>query len=328
VAHLRGAPAESKKTRLGGTSAAQGPVGRHDVVGNTHWQDPAPAPAGAAAIRGRRFGSTRREVAAIGQGTWRIDRRARAAAIATLRRGIDLGMTHIDTAELYGEVEDIVGEAIVGRRDEIFLVSKILPENASRNGTVAACERSLARLQTDRLDCYLLHWRGPYRLADTIAAFEQLQEQGKILSWGVSNFDVSDLEEAWNIGSTSRMACNQVLYHLTERGIEHTVLPWCEGRDIAVVAYSPFGNGHFPGPHTNGGRVLQEIADAHRATPRQVALRFLVRRLAVFAIPKASAPEHASENAGAEHVQLSVADLARIEAAFPRGPCPRGLPML
>jgi diketogulonate reductase-like aldo/keto reductase len=278
----------------------------------------------------REFGPTRREVSAIGQGTWYIETAKRASAIAALRRGLDLGMTHIDTAELYGSgaAEEVVGEAIFGRRDEVFLVSKVLPQNASRTGTVLACARSLARLQTNRLDCYLLHWRGQYALKDTFAAFEELQRQGKILSWGVSNFDVPDLEEARKIVGDGRIACNQVLYHLQERAIEHTVIPWCEKHGVAVVAYSPFGHGSFPGPRTAGGRVLQEIAEAHGATPRQVALRFLVRRPSVFAIPKASTPEHAEENAGAGDLHLSSAEIARIDAAFPLGPHPRSLPVL
>jgi diketogulonate reductase-like aldo/keto reductase len=278
----------------------------------------------------RRFGPTQREVAVIGQGTWYIENAKRASAIAALRRGLDLGMTHIDTAELYGSgaAEEVVAEAIAGRRDEVFLVSKVLPQNASRKGTMLACERSLARLQTNRLDCYLLHWRGRHPLEDTFAAFEQLQREGKILSWGVSNFDVSDLEEGRRIVGEGLIACNQVLYHLQERAIEHAVIPWCEKHGVAVVAYSPFGHGSFPGPRTAGGRVLQEIAEAHRATPRQVALRFLVRRPAVFAIPKASTPEHAAENAEAGDLSLTNAELARIDAAFPLGPRPRSLPIL
>jgi diketogulonate reductase-like aldo/keto reductase len=277
----------------------------------------------------RRFGPTRREVAVIGQGTWDSEK-DRASAVAALRWGLDLGMTHIDTVEMYGSgaAEELVAEAIVGRRDEVFLVSKVLPQNASRSGTVAACERSLARLQTDRLDCYLLHWRGAYPLEDTFAAFEQLQRAGKILAWGVSNFDVPDLEEAWQIAGRVRLVCNQVLYHLQERAIEHAVLPWCEEQGVAVVAYSPFGHGRFPGPHTKGGRVLQEIAAAHDATPRQVALRFLVRRPSVFAIPKASTPEHAAENAGAGDLRLTDVELARIDETFPRGARPRELPMI
>ena len=237
-----------------------------------------------------RFGSANREVAVIGQGTWEIDGSDRARAIAALRNGSDLGMTHIDTAEMYGDAETMVSEAISGRRDKVFLVSKVLPQNASLGGTVAACERSLARLRTDRLDAYLLHWRGQHPLEDTLTAFEQLQRAGKIISWGVSNFDVADLEEALEIAGPGRITCDQVLYHLEERAIEHAVLPWCEAHDVAVVAYSPFGHGSFPGPHTPGGRVLAEIAAAHNATPRQVALRFLERRPLLFTIPKATAP--------------------------------------
>jgi diketogulonate reductase-like aldo/keto reductase len=199
-------------------------------------------------------------------------------------------MTHIDTAEMYGsgKAEEIVGEAISGRRDEVFLVSKVLPENASRSGTLKACERSLARLKTDRLDCYLLHWRGAQPLEETIAAFQELQHAGKILSWGVSNFDVSDLEEARHLGGEG-MACNQVLYHLQGRAIEHAVVPWC--------GYSPFGHQIFPRPGTAGGRVLADVAESHKATPRQVALAFLMRSPSMFLIPKAATPEHVEENA-------------------------------
>jgi diketogulonate reductase-like aldo/keto reductase len=278
----------------------------------------------------RRFGPTKREVAVIGQGTWYIDEAHRASAVAALRRGLDLGMTHIDTAEMYGwgAAEELVGEAIAGRRDEVFLVSKVVPNNASRSGTRAACERSLAHLNTDRLDCYLLHWRGRHPLEDTIAAFEELRRAGKILSWGVSNFDVSDLEEAWTIAGQDRLACNQVLYHLQQRAVEHAVIPWCEHHGVAVTAYSPFGHGRFPGPNTAGGRVLADIAKAHDATPRQVALAFLTRRPALFTIPKASSPTHAEENAGAGELHFSNIELARIDAAFPRGPQQRTLPTL
>jgi diketogulonate reductase-like aldo/keto reductase len=269
-------------------------------------------------------------VAVLGQGTWYNDNEDPALAIEALRAGLDLGMTQIDTAEMYlsGAAEDIVAEAIAGRRDEVFLVSKVLPQNASRSGTIAACERSLTRLETDRLDCYLLHWRGDSPLEETFAAFEQLRSEGKILSWGVSNFDEPDLEEALRIAGAGRIACNQVLYHLKQRAIEHAVLPWCEAHGVAVVAYSPFGHGDFPSRRTEGGRVLQEIAEVHGATPRQVALRFLLRRPALFAIPKASRPEHAAENAGAGDLRLTEAELARIDEAFPRGPRPRTLPML
>jgi diketogulonate reductase-like aldo/keto reductase len=278
----------------------------------------------------RLFGSTKRFVARIGQGTWFIEDADRDIAIAALRRGLDLGMTHIDTAELYGggAAEELVGEAIAGRRNEVFLVSKVLPENASQSGTHLACERSLARLDTDRLDCYLLHWRGRHPLEETIAGFEDLQRAGKILSWGVS--DVPDLRDALAIAGQGegRLACNQVLYHLQERAIEHAVLPWCERHGVAVTAYSPFGHGNFPGSGTEGGRVLAKIAAAYEATPRQVALAFLTRRPSLFAIPKASTPAHAEENAGAGDLQLSDSDVALIDAVFPRGPQPRALPVL
>ena len=188
------------------------------------------------------------QVSVIGQGTWQLDGRNDAGAIAALRRGLDLGMTHIDTAEMYGDAEPLVAEAIDGRRDEVFLVSKVLPSNASRAGTIKACERSLSRLRTDRLDCYLLHWRGSYPLEETFGAFEELVKAGKILSWGVSNFDADDLDEALDIVGEGKIACNQVLYHLQERAIEHAVIPWCEKHEVAVVAYSPFGQGRFPEP--------------------------------------------------------------------------------
>jgi diketogulonate reductase-like aldo/keto reductase len=275
-----------------------------------------------------RFGATRRDVPVIGQGTWFIEEDP-AAALAALRQGLSLGMTHIDTAEMYGSgvAEEIVGKAIAGRRDEVFLVSKVLPQHASRNGTLKACEASLARLGTDRLDCYLLHWRGEYPLEDTVAAFEQLLGEGKILSWGVSNFDLPDLEEVLRIGGQGGPVCNQILYHLRERAIEHAVLPWCEKFGLAVVGYSPFGHGDFPGPNTRGGRVLGKIAHAHHATPHQVALRFLVRRPEFFAIPKASSPEHAAENAQAGELRLTEGEVEEIDQVFPLGR-PRVLPTL
>lgn len=281
-------------------------------------------------VKRRQFGPLPREVSVIGEGTWHIDEGDRTSAIAALRRGLDLGMNHIDTAEMYGAgaAEELVGIAIAGRRDEVFLVSKVLPQNASRSGTIIACERSLTRLDTDRLDCYLLHWRGPHPLEDTFAAFEALLEQGKILSYGVSNFDVADLEEAWEIAGDGAIICDQVLYHLQGRAIEHAVLPCCEQHGLAVTAYSPLGHGDFPSERTPAGRVLAEIAQAHHATPRQVALAFLTRRSSVFAIPKASTVDHVEENAGASDVHLSSAEIARIDAAFPRGPRPRSLPML
>jgi diketogulonate reductase-like aldo/keto reductase len=278
----------------------------------------------------RVFGPTGREAAVIGMGTWYFEQADRRTAIAALRRGLDLGMNHIDTAEMYGSgaAEELIGEAIASRRDEIFLVSKVLPHNASRSGTRIACERSLGRLRTDRLDCCLLHWPGPQPLAETIAAFEELRRDGKILSWGVSNFDVADLERALGIAGEGVVACNQVLYHLIERSIEASVIPWCERHGVAVVAYSPFGHSRFPGAHTPGGRVLAEIAAAHDATPRQVALAFLVRRPSVLAIPKAATPEHVEENAGAGDLRLSQEEIAQIDAAFPDGRRQGSLPML
>ena len=274
------------------------------------------------------FGKDGPPVPVIGQGTWYIDRENRNRAVAALRRGIDLGMTHIDTAEMYGDAELVVAEAIAGRRDEIFLVSKVLPSNASRRGTITACERSLARLKTDRLDCYLLHWRGSVPLAETVAAFEHLVSTGKIRCWGVSNFDAGDLDEMLGVAGEGKIACNQVLYHLQERAIEHAVIPWCKAHGTAVVAYSPFGHNDFPNPRTKAGEVLQAIADAHGASVRQIALAFLTRDPSVFAIPKASSEAHAADNAAAGELVLGDDEIANLDKAFPRGPKPRSLPML
>ena len=279
-------------------------------------------------MKQKKFGGGGLEVGVIGQGTWYLDRGDRRSAVMALRRGIELGMTHIDTAEMYGDAELVIADAIAGRRDEVFLVSKVLPSNASRRGTIAACERSLKRLKTERLDCYLLHWRGSYPLQDTVAAFNELIAAGKIASWGVSNFDTDDLNELLAVAGKGKIACNQVLYHLQERAIEHGVIPWCERNGVAVVAYSPFGHNDFPSPRSKGGEVLQAIAEAHRATARQVALAFLTRIQAVFAIPKASSAEHAADNAAAGDLKLREAEIAALDLAFPRGPRPRSLPML
>lgn len=243
----------------------------------------------------------------LGQGTWAMEKDDRREAIRAIRRGLDLGLTHIDTAEMYG-TEELVGEAIRGRRDEVFLATKALPSS----DPIAACEKSLKRLKTDRLDLYLLHWRqGP----PDYEAFQALQRQGKILAWGVSNFDVADLEEA------PPVACNQVLYHLRERAVEHAVIPWCERRGVTVVGYSPFGSTRrFP-----ASRALDEVARRHGATPRQVALAFLLRNACL--IPKASKVEHVEENAGALKVKLSGRDVALIDREFPIGP-PKPLPMI
>jgi len=273
----------------------------------------------------RPFGPTHRPVPVIGQGTWGMERDRKSAVVA-LRRGLDLGTTHVDTAEMYGSgaVEELVGEAIAGRREEVFLVSKVLPENASRRGAVEACARSLGRLGTDHLDLYLLHWAGEHPLEDTVAAFEELAAAGKIRAWGVSNFDVDEMEKVLANADEGRVACNQVLYHLRERAIEHEVLPFCARRGIAVVAYSPFGSGSFPGRD----RTLRQVAERLGATPRQVALRFLVREPHVFAIPKAARAEHVEDNARAGGLELSEEDVAQIERAFPRGRRRRGVPMV
>jgi len=279
-------------------------------------------------LRKQKFGNSGPDVPVIGQGTWYLDRGDRKSAVAALRRGIETGMTHIDTAEMYGDAELVIADAIAGLRDELFLFSKVLPSNASRRGTITACERSLKRLKTDHLDCYLLHWRGSFSLDDTVAAFDELIAAGKIRSWGVSNFDTDDLNELLAVAGKGRIACNQVLYHLQERAIEHAVIPWCEKHGVAVVAYSPFGHDDFPSPRSKQGQVLQSIADAHKATARQVALGFLTRRPSVFAIPKASSADHAADNAAAGRLNLSDSELAALDSAFPRGPKPRGLPML
>jgi diketogulonate reductase-like aldo/keto reductase len=279
----------------------------------------------------RPFGAHRRRVSPVGQGSWRAEESPAPAVVAAMRRGLDLGLTHIDTAEMYGSgaAESLIAEAIAGRRDEVFLVSKVLPSNASKRRVLDACEKSLARLRTDRLDCYLLHWRGNVPLQETIAAFDILVRDGKILSWGVSNFDVADLDEVAAIAGAGHPVCNQVLYHLQERAIEHAVLPWCREHGTAVVAYTPFGQATVPfDARTRQGRVLQDIADDRGATARQVALRFLLEHPEVFVIPKASSVAHVTDNAGAMTLELSETELARIDAAFPRGRPRRGLPMI
>lgn len=281
----------------------------------------------------RQFGPTGHAVGVIGQGTWQLERAPRAEAIATLRRGLDLGLNHVDTAEMYGngQAEALVGEALTshaaGRRAEVFLVSKVLPQNASRRGTVQACERSLRALGTDYLDCYLLHWRGRVPLGETVEAFLELQRAGKIRAWGVSNFDEDDLEELAALG-LGLPACNQVLYHLRERAIEHAVLPWCQRHGVAVTAYTPFGPGRFPDSRTAAGRALAEAARLEDVTPRQLALAFLARHAQVFPIPKASSIGHVEENAGAGTFTIGEEALRLLEEAFPRGPKPESLPMI
>jgi diketogulonate reductase-like aldo/keto reductase len=252
----------------------------------------------------------------------------RSAAIAALRVGIELGLTHIDTAELYGSgrVEQLVAEAIAGRRDELYLVSKVMPSNASRAGTLRACEQSLKRLRTDHLDCYLLHWPGEHPLEDTIGAFETLRQSGKIRAWGVSNFDVPELQSAFDIAGPGKIACNQVLYHLAQRDIEHAVIPWCEAHSVAVVGYTPFGRSTFP--PVAGRTVIEDVAARHGATTRQVALAFLTRQACMFGIPKAASAAHVRDNAAAAKLKLDPADIAALDAAFPRPRKRGGVPML
>jgi len=269
----------------------------------------------------RPFGPTGRDVPSVGLGTWKLERADRAAVLATVHAALDAGATHVDTAELYGDgrVEEILGEALAGRRDGVFLVSKVRPDRASREGAVRSCEASLRRLRTDRLDCFLLHWPGRHPLADTFAAFEDLLAAGKIRSFGVSNFDEPRLEEAVRIAGASRVACNQVLYHLGERGIEHAVLPACERHGVAVVGYTPFDAGGVPPAGSAAGRAVAAIAARLGAAPRQVILAWLVRRPALFAIPRTSRPGHARENAAAADLALTPDDLAAIDRACPPG---------
>jgi diketogulonate reductase-like aldo/keto reductase len=255
------------------------------------------------------------DVPVLGLGTWNMgeDRRKHADEVAALKLGLDLGMTLIDTAEMYGSggAEDVVGEAIAGRRDEVFLVSKVLPSNASRVGTVRACEASLKRLGTDRLDLYLLHWRGGVPLAETVDALEGLKAAGKILHWGVSNFDVADMAELDRAGGGA-VQTNQVLYNLSSRGIDFDLIPQAQKRGLPVMAYSPIGQGDLA-----ANRRLAEIGRRHNGTAAQVALAWVMRQPGVIAIPKATRLEHVRENRGALHIVLSAADLADIDAIFP-----------
>jgi diketogulonate reductase-like aldo/keto reductase len=259
-------------------------------------------------------------VPALGQGTWHMgeDARRRKDEVAALRAGLDLGMTLIDTAEMYadGEAEEVTAEAIAGRRDEVFVVSKVLPENATRRGTIAACERSLKRLATDHIDLYLLHWRGSPPLKGTLEAFDELMRAGKIRAWGVSNFDRSDMEELWGLPGGKACATNQVLYNLSRRGIEHDLMPWCAKQHVSIMAYSPVEQGRLL-----RHRELQDVAKRHGATPAQVALAWTMRRDGVISIPKAGTVTHVKENVGALGLRLTAEDFAALDKAFPP---PRG----
>ncbi|MEP7049503.1 MAG: aldo/keto reductase [Pseudomonadota bacterium] len=276
----------------------------------------------------RPFGPLGIDVPVIGLGTWHLDEANPDDALDALRTGLDLGMLHVDTAEYYGSaVEGLVGEAIAKRREQVFLVSKIMPNDATRRGTARTCEKDLKRIGTDYLDCYLIHWPGPHPLEDSISALEELREAGKIRAWGVSNFDEELLERVLKIAGPGKLACNQVLYHLEERTIEHAVLPWCEQHGVAVVGYTPFGESGFP-PRGKAGHVLNDIAEKYAVSERQVALSFLTRRASQFVIPKSGNAKHVRENAGADAVTLGASDLAALDAAFPVGARRRGVATL
>jgi diketogulonate reductase-like aldo/keto reductase len=251
----------------------------------------------------------------LGQGTWYFgeDARRRTEEVAALLAGLDLGMTLIDTAEMYGNggAEIVVGEAIQGRRDAVFLVTKVLPQNANLRGTIAACERSLRRLQTDRVDLYLLHWRGSHPLEETLRGFESLVQQGKTRYWGVSNFDVEDMDELVVLPGGDQVATDQILYNLARRGVEWDLLPWCRRRDIPVMAYSPIEQGRLL-----SNKKMRDVAERHGATPAQIALAWVLRSGAI-AIPRARSEAHVHENRAALDIVLTEEDLADLDRAFP-----------
>jgi diketogulonate reductase-like aldo/keto reductase len=263
----------------------------------------------------------------LGQGTWRMGEsaRKREAEIAALRLGLDLGLTLIDTAEMYsdGVAEGIVAEAIHGRRDECFIVTKVLPENSTRAGTIAACERSLKRLKTDRIDLYLLHWRGRPKLEETLSAFEALIASGTIRYWGVSNFDVEDMAELLALPGGTQCATNQVLYNLRRRGIEAGLMPWSRDRGIPIMAYSPIEQGRLL-----HDRMLTAVAIRHRATPAQIALAWVLRQRDLMVIPKASSEAHVRENHAALDIKFTEQDLGELNRAFPPPKGPRPLELL
>jgi len=266
-------------------------------------------------------------VTALGQGTWYMgeSRAARPQEVTALRLGLELGLTLIDTAEMYadGGAEEVVGEAFAGKRDDVFIVSKVLPSNATKSGTISACERSLKRLRTDRIDLYLLHWRGGPALADTLDAFAELMQAGKIRHWGVSNFDAGDMEELLGSRRGAAVATNQVLYNLTRRGIEYDLMPACRARKIPIMAYSPIEQGRML-----RNAALKQVAERHGATPAQVALAWLLRQEGIIAIPKTSNAAHMRENRAAAELQLTQADLTTLDKAFPPPKGPRSLEML
>jgi diketogulonate reductase-like aldo/keto reductase len=263
----------------------------------------------------------------LGQGTWRMgeDPRKRKQELAALQLGLDLEMSLIDTAEMYGEgrAEELIAEAISGRRDEVFLVSKFYPQNATRKRMIAACERSLKRLQTDCIDLYLLHWRGTVPLHETLAGFDELLRAGKIRHWGVSNFDLDDIEELVSLPMGSTLATDQVLYNLSRRGIEWNLLPWCRQHTVRIIAYAPVEEGRLL-ENVN----LKSIASGHGVTPAKIALAWLLRQEKIIAIPKASRPEHVRENQQALEVHLTDKDLKELDLIFPPPKGPRSLQMI
>lgn len=263
----------------------------------------------------------------LGMGTWRMGEsaRQRQSEMAALRHGLDLGLALIDTAEMYGEggAEEVIAEVIRSRRADVFLVSKVYPHNASRRGAIAACERSLQRLKTDYLDLYLLHWRGSVPLAETLDAFQTLQQAGKIRSYGVSNFDVADMQSAAQLRGGNGIVANQVLYNLTRRGVELNLLPWCRQRDIPIMAYSPIEQGRLLQHPT-----LQTIAQERGVTAAQIAIAWLLHQEDVIVIPKSSRIDHVEQNRAALELQLTAAELAQLNAAFPPPTKPVPLEML
>jgi len=281
-------------------------------------------------MRTRRFGCTNEQLPVVGLGTWQMEHDEPGELARTIDAALECGLTHIDTAEMYGggRVEELLGPLLQGRRDRLFVTSKLLPHNASYEGTLAACERSLRRLRTDHLDLYLLHWPGALPLEETLRAFEELRSRGMIRHAGLSNFDAHELDEAVRLAGPGRLVCNQVLYHLRERAIEHAVLAACKHHDVAPVAYSPLGSGDFPAAEEPDGAGLAEVAREGGFTMRQAALAWLLRNEGLFVIPKTSNPEHARENAAAAELDLDELHAERIGALFPRGPRPAGLPMI
>lgn len=267
------------------------------------------------------------QVPVLGQGTWHMaeGRHSRKDEIKALRLGIDLGMKLIDTAEMYadGEAEELVGEAIKGGRENVFLVTKVLPEHATRRGTIAACKRSLQRLQTERIDLYLLHWRGDIPLEETVEAFQELVEEERIRYWGVSNFDVGDMTDLMTIEGGLEVSTDQVLYNLARRGIEFDLLPWCRERNIPVMAYSPIEQGRLL-----SHPIVKHVAEQHHATPAQVALAWVIENDGVIAIPQAGTPEHVRENHVAATLDLTEEDLSKLDRAFPPPRDKRPLEML